>query len=71
MESQKHASNCLLKRVSCKASNLLLPEGQPKDLRATETKMRRGTVLVLDASSTPHTNLAMEWHSTGLCRSDR
>ena len=58
------------KHVSRKGSNLVVPEGQPMELMATGTEMRRGIVLVLYASSAPHTTLVTDWHSRGLCKAD-
>lgn len=56
------------KQVSRKGVNLVVAEGEPMELMATGSEMRRGIVLVLHSSDKPHTTLVTDWHSTGLCK---
>lgn len=56
------------KQVGRKDMPIMVAEGIPMELVATGSEMRRGIVLVLHASSQPHTTLVTEWHSKGLCR---
>lgn len=55
------------KQVSRKGHDVIVPEGEPMELRATGAVPRRGLVLVLHSSSKPHTTVVTDWHSTGLC----
>ena len=56
------------KQVSRKGVDVVVPEGEPMELTATGSEMRRGIVLVLHSSSKPHTTLVSDWKSKGLCR---
>jgi quercetin dioxygenase-like cupin family protein len=56
------------KQVSSKGVNLVVAEGEPMELMATGSEMRRGIVLVLHSSDKPHTTLVTDWHSKGLCK---
>ena len=55
------------KQVGRKGVDVIVPEGEPMELVATGTEVRRGIVLVLHASDKPHTTLVNDWKSTGLC----
>jgi quercetin dioxygenase-like cupin family protein len=59
------------KQVGRKGADIIAPEGEPMELMATGSDMRRGVVLVLHASSKPHTTLVTEWVSKGLCKAGR
>lgn len=58
------------RQVSRKGVNIVAPEGEPMELMATGSEMRRGLVLVLHSSDKPHTTLVTDWHSTGALHGD-
>jgi quercetin dioxygenase-like cupin family protein len=55
-------------KVSRQGHDVIVPEGEPMELIATGADNRRGLVLVLHASSKPHTTVVTDWHSSGLCK---
>ena len=59
------------KQVSRKGHDVIVPEGEPMELRATGSETRRGLVLVLHSSSKPHTTVVTDWHASGLCASGK
>lgn len=56
------------KQVSRPDHPVIVAEGEPMELMATGSGMRRGLVLVLHSTSKPHTTLVTDWHATGLCK---
>ena len=58
------------KQVSRKGHDVVLQEGEPMELMATGAEIRSGLVLVLHASSKPHTTIVTNWHARGLCKAD-
>ncbi len=55
------------RQVSDKSHDVIIAEGEAMELRATGPTPRRGIVLVLHASSQPHTTLVTDWKAKGLC----
>lgn len=56
------------KQVGRKGVDLVVPEGVPMELVASGRETRRGVVLVLHATSKPHTTVVTDWTSKGLCK---
>ena len=59
------------KQVSQPGHDVIVPQGEPMELVATGSEDRRGLVLVLHSSSKPHTTSVTDWHSTGLCKTQK
>ncbi len=59
------------KQVSQPGHDVIVPEGEPMELVATGLEDRRGLVLVLHSSSKPHTTVVTDWHSRGLCKTQK
>ncbi len=59
------------KQVGRSGSNVMAPEGEPMELTATGSDTRKGIVLVLHASSKPHTTVVTDWLPKGLCKTAR
>ena len=56
------------KQVGSRGNSIVIPEGQPMELVATGKDVRRGLVLILNASSQPATTVVRDWTSKHLCQ---